>query len=63
MVLGPILDPGGEILDAEGQVVGLISSVIEIDETSMCGLAIVKGRLNVNQTYTTTNGTLVLRDF
>ena len=63
MVVGSTLDVGTEILDTESQVVGLISSVVPFDETSMCGLAIVKGRLSADSTYTTTHGNVILRDF
>ncbi|MGB0647340.1 MAG: hypothetical protein ACPGQS_09215 [Bradymonadia bacterium] len=63
MVVGPQFNLGEEVFDTEGHVVGLISSVIEFNETSMCGLAIVKGRISADNTYKTETGSLVLRDF
>ena len=62
LIAGDELHSAGEIFNDSKQNVGIITSIVRFDETSMCGLAIVKGRLDVSQTFHTDLGNVSLRE-
>jgi folate-binding protein YgfZ len=61
MIVGEQLCQGDEILNESDQNVGVITSTVNFDETSMCGLAIVKGRVDFSQAFHTPQGTVSLQ--
>lgn len=59
-IIGTQLLEGHEVLDDSEKKVGVITSVVKFDESSMCGLAIVKGKIDFSQIFHTSQGTVSL---
>lgn len=62
LIVGQALQMTDEVFDDSNKNIGIITSIVRFDETSMCGLAIVKGKLDVSQTFHTSQGSVSLRE-
>ena len=62
LIVGERLHTGHNVFDTSDKKVGIITSVMNYDETSMCGLAIVKGKVDAAQAFYTPEGNATLRE-